>query len=537
MLAHQRTGIVQARCQSGRNRLRRGRIRGLAQGIAQCHGNIAYPFFMANAADGAAFGAAQKAGLVPGKQLGQAHILQARAHRKIGQHTGLGKLVPGAGQLAIVTAIDAVGHFGAQVFGDAAAVLNRQVRDAAARIHLPRCDDGPRRAGIQARGAAAAVHADRLGRRQRQIDVDFAQKKGGTGLAVEHQAVLAAPALAAAPGQLGLEHRGRIGERAVAKRPQLLGHALGQFLQAGPQHLVVIAPSGIDRDDGLLRMAQALPLALLPIGRGIGRQVIHAGGDDADRAGHQLGRAGTLEAMRRHVVHLAVKALLQPTQQTRLTGGQIHTGDANLRKSQLFGPGGDAGQPGLACLSLVFLTVIFCVHKRPIVKMPDSPQRPQAHPGVTLTWSSEADTAAFAQQLAHKMMANSALAQAFITLHGNLGAGKTTLVRHLLQALGVPGRIKSPTYAVVEAYDLPQLAIWHFDFYRFDDPLEWEDAGFRDIFASPGLKLAEWPEKAAGLAPQADVAIHIEAIDDTQRRVHLRPLSACGTQLLQAWFS
>ena len=169
--------------------------------------------------------------------------------------------------------------------------------------------------------------------------------------------------------------------------------------------------------------------------------------------------------------------------------------------------------------------------------MPASPQRPQAHPGVTLTWSSEADTAAFAQQLAHKMMANSALAQAFITLHGNLGAGKTTLVRHLLQALGVPGRIKSPTYAVVEAYDLPQLAIWHFDFYRFDDPLEWEDAGFRDIFASPGLKLAEWPEKAAGLAPQADVAIHIEAIDDTQRRVHLRPLSACGTQLLQAWFS
>lgn len=169
--------------------------------------------------------------------------------------------------------------------------------------------------------------------------------------------------------------------------------------------------------------------------------------------------------------------------------------------------------------------------------MPDSPQRPQAHPGVTLTWASEADTAAFAQQLAHKMMANSALAQAFITLHGNLGAGKTTLVRHLLQALGVPGRIKSPTYAVVETYDLPQLAIWHFDFYRFDDPLEWEDAGFRDIFASPGLKLAEWPEKAAGLAPQADVAIHIEAIDDTQRRVHLRPLSACGTQLLQAWFS
>jgi tRNA threonylcarbamoyladenosine biosynthesis protein TsaE len=61
-------------------------------------------------------------------------------------------------------------------------------------------------------------------------------------------------------------------------------------------------------------------------------------------------------------------------------------------------------------------------------------------------------------------------------------------VRHLLRALGVPGRIKSPTYAVVEPYELPGLAplsIRHFDFYRFNDPREWEDAGFRDIFASP----------------------------------------------------
>ena len=165
--------------------------------------------------------------------------------------------------------------------------------------------------------------------------------------------------------------------------------------------------------------------------------------------------------------------------------------------------------------------------------MPDSPQRPQAHPGVTLTWSSEADTAAFAQQLAHKMMANSALAQAFITLHGNLGAGKTTLVRHLLQALGVPGRIKSPTYAVVEPHEVPSLSIWHFDFYRFSDPREWEDAGFRDVFASPGLKLAEWPEKAAALIPAADVAIHIEAPDESSRHVVLQAHTPLGLQLLQ----
>ena len=145
------------------------------------------------------------------------------------------------------------------------------------------------------------------------------------------------------------------------------------------------------------------------------------------------------------------------------------------------------------------------------------------------TWHNEDDTAALARQLAAQPL----LANAFITLHGDLGAGKTTLVRHLLRALGVQGRIKSPTYAVVEPHETAQLAIWHFDFYRFDDPREWEDAGFRDIFASPGLKLAEWPDKAAALTPPADLAIHIEAMDETERQVTLRAGTATGRSLLQ----
>ena len=145
------------------------------------------------------------------------------------------------------------------------------------------------------------------------------------------------------------------------------------------------------------------------------------------------------------------------------------------------------------------------------------------------TWHSEDDTTAFAQRLAVQPL----LANAFVTLHGDLGAGKTTLVRHLLRALGVEGRIKSPTYAVVEPHEAPGLSIWHFDFYRFDDPREWEDAGFRDIFASPGLKLAEWPEKAAALTPPADLAIHIEAMDETERQVTLRAGTATGRSLLQ----
>jgi len=145
-----------------------------------------------------------------------------------------------------------------------------------------------------------------------------------------------------------------------------------------------------------------------------------------------------------------------------------------------------------------------------------------------LLWATEADTRAFAERLASRP----ALADAFIALHGDLGAGKTTLVRHLLRALGAQGRIKSPTYAVVEPYELPAYPAWHFDFYRFEDPREWEDAGFRDIFAGPGLKLAEWPDKAAAVLPPADLELHITLRGDDTRLVTLVPHGARGQELL-----
>ena len=155
-----------------------------------------------------------------------------------------------------------------------------------------------------------------------------------------------------------------------------------------------------------------------------------------------------------------------------------------------------------------------------------------SHPPIVknLHWPSEEATQGFAQALAKQP----ALRSAFIELHGDLGAGKTTFVRHLLRALGVQGRVKSPTYAVVEPYELEGFNVWHFDFYRFSDPREWEDAGFRDIFASPGLKLAEWPEKAAGFIPRADLVIHLEALTDDARQVSLTAQTPLGAALLQA---
>ena len=146
-----------------------------------------------------------------------------------------------------------------------------------------------------------------------------------------------------------------------------------------------------------------------------------------------------------------------------------------------------------------------------------------------IAWPDELATQAFAQALAGQ----SAIADALIELQGDLGAGKTTFTRHLLAALGVNGRVKSPTYAVVEPYALNNgLNIWHFDFYRFNDPREWEEAGFRDIFASSGLKLVEWPDKAGEYLPQADLVLAIEVLADDTRQVTLTAQTETGKALM-----
>jgi tRNA threonylcarbamoyladenosine biosynthesis protein TsaE len=161
----------------------------------------------------------------------------------------------------------------------------------------------------------------------------------------------------------------------------------------------------------------------------------------------------------------------------------------------------------------------------------------EVHPEIVekVVWHDEAQTRAFAEALAGRLLRLAPAVNAMVTLHGDLGAGKTTLTRYLLKALGVEGRIKSPTYAVVEPYtvqSIPPLEIWHFDFYRFNDPDEWEEAGFRDIFASSGLKLVEWPDKAGAHLPRPDLDLRLEVSADQVRHVTLTARSRTGEALI-----
>ncbi len=114
-----------------------------------------------------------------------------------------------------------------------------------------------------------------------------------------------------------------------------------------------------------------------------------------------------------------------------------------------------------------------------------------------------------------------------IWLRGDLGAGKTTLTRGVLRELGFTGRVKSPTYTLVELYELPRFNLYHFDLYRFADPDEWEDAGFREYFNPASVCLVEWPDKAGGRMPAPDLAVELEFRDEG-RVADVRSFSAMG---------
>ena len=121
-----------------------------------------------------------------------------------------------------------------------------------------------------------------------------------------------------------------------------------------------------------------------------------------------------------------------------------------------------------------------------------------------------------------------------IFLQGNLGAGKTTLTRGVLRGLGYPGKVKSPTYNLIEVYKISKLYLYHFDFYRFENPAEWEEAGFREYFNPDSICMVEWPEKAGGLLPPADLKFFIH-IAEAGRDVEIHAGTEAGRLCLKRW--
>ena len=121
-----------------------------------------------------------------------------------------------------------------------------------------------------------------------------------------------------------------------------------------------------------------------------------------------------------------------------------------------------------------------------------------------------------------------------IFLEGDLGAGKTTLVRGVLRGLGFDGRVKSPTYTLVETYSISSLYLYHFDLYRFKHEQEWLDAGFNELFNERNICIVEWPERARSLLPEADVMIEL-AIEGEERRATIMPENINMESLQATW--
>jgi tRNA threonylcarbamoyladenosine biosynthesis protein TsaE len=123
-----------------------------------------------------------------------------------------------------------------------------------------------------------------------------------------------------------------------------------------------------------------------------------------------------------------------------------------------------------------------------------------------------------------------------VFLNGDLGAGKTTLTRGILRAMGYQGKVKSPTYNLVEIYKFSGLYLYHFDFYRFDNAPDWDDTGFAEVFRNDTVCLVEWPERVAQRLPAADLSIMLAMRDEglSGRQLTATAATEAGERCLSA---
>ena len=146
---------------------------------------------------------------------------------------------------------------------------------------------------------------------------------------------------------------------------------------------------------------------------------------------------------------------------------------------------------------------------------------------IKILFSTEDEMLAFAGELAKAISGN-----AIIFLQGPLGAGKTTFTRGFLRALGYHAKVKSPTYTLVEPYEIADKKIFHFDLYRLTNSHELEQIGIRDYFAQDAICLIEWPEKGFPLLPNADLICHF-AFNDKGREISIESTSDKGKEILK----
>lgn len=132
-----------------------------------------------------------------------------------------------------------------------------------------------------------------------------------------------------------------------------------------------------------------------------------------------------------------------------------------------------------------------------------------------------------------RMMCEALRAPLVIYLRGDLGAGKTTFARSLIRALGYPGRVKSPSYGLLESYDIGDLRVLHLDLYRVGDPAELDFLALRDLFDQHSILLVEWPERGEGTLPAPDLVMHFAEAPES-RFVQLSSRTPAGASLSHA---